>query len=296
LVFALCLFAVAAGPALAGSVRGTVRDASTLAAIEGAAVTVHVVNPDSIEISALSDASGAYLLTGVPGGNDIYWLICQKSGYATYYARLQDPGSSEVVFDILLAPPEPPPPPGDPDSSSVSGRILEWGSLEPVPNATLTLSAGGSQYVAHTDGEGRYALLVGVGVYTVTVEAGGYDPVTNSGIEAGAGGCTYDAVLKTSIVGVPVVTDGSGRVVLRGASPNPFLRATTIRFSLLEPGNVELKVYDALGREVRSLAAVWMDRGAHSIPFVADGLPPGTYFCRLEAGEGVAATPMTSLR
>jgi hypothetical protein len=295
-VLALCLPAIAAGPAGAGSVRGTVRDASTLAAIAGATVTVHVVKPDSIEIQAVSDVSGAYLVPDIPPGNEVYWLVCQKSGYALYYARLPDPGSSEVVFDILLGPEQPPDPGGDPDSSDVSGRILESGSLSPVPNATLTLRSGGTEYVAHTDGDGRYALSVGVGVYTVTVEAGGYESVTNSGIEAGAGGCTYDAVLEAAVVSVPAMGDGSGPIVLHGARPNPFFRTTAIRFSLSEPGHVELRVYDLLGREVRSLAAGWMDAGDHSIPFVADGLAPGRFFCRLKVGERVAAGAMTSLR
>jgi hypothetical protein len=72
--------------------------------------------------------------------------------------------------------------------------------------------------------------------------------------------------------------------------PNPFRTTTTIRYALKEPARVTLKVYNALGREVRTLASGVQAGGFRSV--VWDGrddagaeLPSGTYFYKLRAGD-----------
>lgn len=67
--------------------------------------------------------------------------------------------------------------------------------------------------------------------------------------------------------------------------PNPFNPATTISFTLPASGPVELKVYDVLGRKVRTLVAGSKKAGTHSVRFDADGLPSGVYFYQLRAGK-----------
>jgi hypothetical protein len=49
--------------------------------------------------------------------------------------------------------------------------------------------------------------------------------------------------------------------------PNPFNPATTISFSLPVTSNVSLKIYNLLGREVRTLVDQVMTAGGHSIPW-----------------------------
>jgi len=74
--------------------------------------------------------------------------------------------------------------------------------------------------------------------------------------------------------------------VLEGSYPNPFNPATTIRFSLPEPAQVRLVVFDVLGRQVRVLLDGTREAGAHEVVFDADGLPSGTYLYRLETMRG----------
>jgi hypothetical protein len=45
-----------------------------------------------------------------------------------------------------------------------------------------------------------------------------------------------------------------------------------------------LKVYDALGREVRTLVNERQNVGSYNVRFDASKLPSGVYFYRLEAG------------
>lgn len=71
---------------------------------------------------------------------------------------------------------------------------------------------------------------------------------------------------------------------LEGNHPNPFRSATTLLFSLPEPGPVRLVVYDALGRAVRTLVDGVRPAGRHRIRFEAGALPSGLYIYQLDAG------------
>jgi hypothetical protein len=88
-------------------------------------------------------------------------------------------------------------------------------------------------------------------------------------------------------------TNNASAVALRGAQPesfvleqnypNPFNPSTTIVFSLPAASVVQLAVYDALGREVATLAQGMLSAGSHSYEFSANGLASGLYFYRLTA-------------
>ena len=66
--------------------------------------------------------------------------------------------------------------------------------------------------------------------------------------------------------------------------PNPFNPATTIRYSISKASNVELKVFDLLGREVQNLVSTVQPPGQYSVTFNALDLASGVYFYRLTAG------------
>jgi hypothetical protein len=71
--------------------------------------------------------------------------------------------------------------------------------------------------------------------------------------------------------------------------PNPFNPKTTIRYDLPSAGLVSIKVFDILGREVRTLVNEVQNAGFKSVKFDVNGLASGVYFYRLIAGEFVAA-------
>ncbi|HWO56429.1 MAG TPA: S8 family serine peptidase [bacterium] len=83
--------------------------------------------------------------------------------------------------------------------------------------------------------------------------------------------------------------------------PNPFNAGTVIPFTLLEGGDVQLVVYDILGRTVRRLAAGFFPEGSHTVVFDgrdADGQPlaSGVYLYRLVASGSVQTRKMVLLK
>jgi hypothetical protein len=78
--------------------------------------------------------------------------------------------------------------------------------------------------------------------------------------------------------------------------PNPFNPSTAIRFALPSPGRAVLKVYDILGKEVRTLADGEMAAGMHSVVFDATGLGSGMYLYRLQSGDYLETRRMLLLK
>lgn len=84
--------------------------------------------------------------------------------------------------------------------------------------------------------------------------------------------------------------------------PNPFNPATTITYALPQAGPAELRVYDILGQQVRTLVAR-ADHPAGFFTLTWDGLDSagrlvgnGLYFYRLEAGEFIQVRKMMLIK
>jgi xylan 1,4-beta-xylosidase len=67
--------------------------------------------------------------------------------------------------------------------------------------------------------------------------------------------------------------------------PNPFTSVTFIEYELPKDENVELEVYNALGREVAVLEKGKKSAGYHKVEWKVSNLPTGVYFYRLTAGS-----------
>ncbi len=78
--------------------------------------------------------------------------------------------------------------------------------------------------------------------------------------------------------------------------PNPFNPSTMIRFRLATAGQVTLRVYDALGREVSTLLDAFRPAGSYAVPFNARGLASGTYVVRLTSGAALDVRRMMLLK
>ncbi len=78
--------------------------------------------------------------------------------------------------------------------------------------------------------------------------------------------------------------------------PNPFNGSTRISYSIPKDGDVSLKIYDLLGREVRTLASGRQNAGDYIVMFSAGDLASGVYFYMLKAGENTQIKKMVVIK
>ncbi len=78
--------------------------------------------------------------------------------------------------------------------------------------------------------------------------------------------------------------------------PNPFNPSTKISWQLPEAGLVTLKIYDVLGREVKTLVNEELATGKHETVFDASRLSSGVYFYQLKIGDFIQTKKMILLR
>jgi hypothetical protein len=94
----------------------------------------------------------------------------------------------------------------------------------------------------------------------------------------------YYSVITPDYVTIAEKGRGSSFSLLQNF-PNPFKEKTTIRYNLLEKGNITLKVYALSGIEVASLVNESQEAGLHQAVFNAYGLESGVYYYRLQIGD-----------
>jgi hypothetical protein len=94
----------------------------------------------------------------------------------------------------------------------------------------------------------------------------------------------------------PPAVPPAQEVALAAPYPNPVSGAATLGFTLPEGGPVRLAVYDVLGREVTLLLDAALPGGPHASTLHADGLAPGRYVVRLQAGAATATRPVLVVR
>jgi len=111
--------------------------------------------------------------------------------------------------------------------------------------------------------------------------ASGYDPATNTFTSL-----YYDITLERAMetsnensTGIPA------SFALKQNYPNPFNPTTQIAFDLPQAADVQLSVYDMLGRKVATVLNERLSAGQHSQTFDASALASGMYIYRIEAGS-----------
>jgi len=131
------------------------------------------------------------------------------------------------------------------------------------------------------------------------VPSGYYRYVVTAAYETGESGPSNEAIAIVNLpADAPVLVDGgiaAGAVL--NVAPNPFNPVTVIRYRAPESGNMSIRIYDATGALVKSLAdAPAASTSLHPVQSIVwdgtDGngraMPSGPYFVRFEA-NGISA-------
>lgn len=104
------------------------------------------------------------------------------------------------------------------------------------------------------------------------------------------GSSTYSGMIEVDLTSVP------DKFQLNQNYPNPFNPSTSIQYAISGRQFLTLKVYDLLGREIKTLVNEEQAAGFYEVEFNTSSLPSGTYFYRLIAGSFVATRKMVIIK
>lgn len=144
----------------------------------------------------------------------------------------------------------------------------------------------GQKFIYTLDGGQRWATFTTAGEESI-------QDLVFSGKRYGVGVGQRGAILRynTSLVNISNPNSSlPSSIELKQNYPNPFNPETIISFSLTKPENVSLKIYDMLGKEVKTLINGMMKPGEHKVKFDASEISAGIYFYTLKTGANFTTT------
>jgi len=171
-------------------------------------------------------------------------------------------------------------------------------------------SVAHAAYISVTTGTGKFVSLdnartmeakaayvrnTGIGGMIIWELGGGY----RAGLPAGQRDELLQAVKKAFFgqpTGASPASPAPLEFVLEPNFPNPFNPTTSVPYQLSAIGDVSLKVYDLLGREVAVLVNERKEPGSYTVTFDAAALSSGVYLYRLTAGSFVETRKMILVR
>lgn len=176
-------------------------------------------------------------------------------------------------------------------SDLAAGWVYHWDNVSKVPYLT---NSSGTEFITFED-TNSIAIKVefcsrqrlgGLMIWELSQDMyNGHQPL----LETLAG----KMKTTTAVVAHPVA---ASQFKLLQNYPNPFNPTTVISYKLLTSSYVTLRVYDALGREVRTLQNGWTNPGTHEIVFDASGFASGIYLCTITSGSFMQTEKMILIR
>lgn len=289
------------------------------------------VNLGNIENADTTD-DGMNIIFGNIQGSDVYDLY--NNTLETVYAQNNDWGVydsasienhifhfvDDSTFGLVIFTPFSGPIPVELASftANISGNsvILNWSTGSEVNNMgfeieKLKVSPGDGKLKSQKSNESGWEKIGFVEGKGTTTEIQNYsfkdDPALTHNLPAGRQGLNhtlyyrlkqidFDGSVNYSNV-VEVEFTLPAEFILEQNYPNPFNPTTVIGYRLPLGGDVTLKVFDVLGKELRTLVDEYRPAGSYEIDFDASSFSSGVYFYQLlitgretGSGKGVVQT------
>jgi protocatechuate 3,4-dioxygenase beta subunit len=255
---------------------------------------VYVTDTDSMGAYAFSDLlPGRYVVLAVPLGSYAPAFYSENDTANFRWKRasvIVIDGNSIDDINIFVRPLDP----------SLNGFTNIFGKVEHGGNSG-TAKAGTIVYAyrnnriagyAFTNANGNYSINgLAPGQYTVFADKPGFNEssVVTVGVAYDLTGSPLSGSADFTLTSLTSVTVDRTvqptEYVLEQNYPNPFNPATSIRYTLPAAGDVTMKVFDVLGKEVAILVNQFQQSGNYTVTFTANDLSSGIYFYRLETGS-----------
>ncbi|MGA7161601.1 MAG: glycosyl hydrolase 53 family protein [Bacteroidota bacterium] len=120
-------------------------------------------------------------------------------------------------------------------------------------------------------------------------QLGAWNPATQEPTAA------MDAFLGTSATGVRDRKENTPSFNFN-VYPNPFNPSTTIEYTIPSSSQTSVVIFDLLGRNVTMLVDSFKNAGDYSISWMANNVPSGVYFCRMESGNVIETKKLMLLK
>jgi hypothetical protein len=262
----------------------------------------YMVDTDSLGVYTLPNLlPGLYFVMALPLGNYAPAFYTNDSVTTRWRkaSRVVVAGTTVTGINIYVHPI----PKATHGFTSIAGKIR-------VNGAAMSEAAGALVYAvrngavagfAFANETGQYEIAgVAPGSYMVAADLIGYDSYDTKSASPTYNSSTGAPVSASSIdLNLSVTTDVAESSIEQPQSfalsqnyPNPFNPSTAISYQLASTSNVDLRVYDMLGREVAVLVTGVQNPGSYSVRFDATSLATGVYMYRLSAGAMTATMKM----
>jgi hypothetical protein len=106
----------------------------------------------------------------------------------------------------------------------------------------------------------------------------------------------YNDCFTAVTLGISTISTIVSEYSLKQNYPNPFNPVTKIEFSFPKSGNVEVKIYDALGKEISTLVTEKLSPGVYSVNWDGTDYPSGVYFYKLITGDYAETRKMVLIK
>ena len=241
----------------------------------------------AMTITAPTDSGTDMFEIGQNYGGCGYYLGGVVLHYICDALQMADPELSPVVLedDTLIA--------GSNDTTHLIITVVNLQGDTLGADVVLELTHNGDGIVSGLS-------YVANGTFSATITAPADTGIDVFEVRQLLSGCT---ILLDPQVLHYVLPDASGEIpaglpedlALYAPLPNPFNSATRISFALPKAGEVALKVFDILGREVGTLSHGRMEAGMHSFLWSPD-IATGIYILCLQAGSELRVQKLIYLR
>ncbi len=184
-------------------------------------------------------------------------------------------------------------------SSSTTGTTEDiYGMTFIDPSTAIAVGSGGIILRTTDKGDSWSGVTSPVTSHLTSVDFGSW----GLGIAAGVNGASVYSTdgglswveseiilpqtIETKTIQPLVKSTAKEEIELLQNYPNPFNPSTIISYSIPFDAQVSVKIYDMLGKEVRTLVSSPQNAGTYSVSFNAVGLSSGIYFYVLRASAG----------
>ena len=300
-----------AKPVYANGISGVVLDSAGVTPVSGHVFIYQkqkgylgfrgMVNTDTL--------AGTYSFTNLEPGQ--YYLMADGAGYEPSYFKYDGTNTRnwKIADSIVVT-----------ETSLVDGINFHLLAHVPLPGGAFVLGivkgsngstlAGALNYVidannkfvdyAVSNMDGSYMISnLGTGTYTLVSTLVNFDNNQSSVSVDYLNNSTLNVDVKLTPNGTTGITDNSAVIngyALNQNYPNPFNPSTIISYQIQKSGQVSLKLYNILGKEVATLVNENQTAGKYNYTLNAGNLASGVYFYKIQSGSFISIKKLTLLK